>query len=169
MQAQRLHLGCGRNYREGWINCDKCRLIKADVYHDLDIIPWPFEDNSISEVEMYGVLEHLRDTLSVMAELHRIMIPGAIAHIHVPYAGSHWAFMDPTHKSFFTERTLDYVRDGYDWNWYTGIRFEILQAKLTVGWNSPTAIVRNLIPFRKVLRWFLWNCYDGVDFVIRKP
>lgn len=169
MKINRLHLGCGRNYRDGWVNVDNCPDVKADVVHDLNRVPWPFEDDSVSEIEMYGVLEHLDNTIQSLAEIHRILIPGGTAHIHVPYAGSHWAFMDPTHKSYFTERTLDYLKSGFDYNFYTKIRFEIVQAKLTVGWNSPSAILRNLIPFRKVLRWFLWNCYDGVDYLIRKP
>lgn len=165
----KLNLGCGKNFKPGWVNVDKCIDVQSDVWFDLDCLPWPFDDNSADQVEMYAVLEHLSDTMQTLAELHRVMKPGATCHIHVPYAGSHWAFQDPTHKRYFTERTMNYVMDEFAYNFYGNVRFEILRAKLTVGWNSPTAIIRNLIPFRKILRWFLWNMYDGVDYIIRKP
>lgn len=165
----KIHLGCGKNYREGWVNVDKVGTVKVDVSCDLDLWPWPFDDNCASEIEMYAVLEHLSDTLGVLGELHRILQPGGTVHIHVPYACSVWAFQDPTHKAYFTERTLDYVKDGFDYNFYTGVRFEIVKAELTSGTNSRLARLRNMIPFRRLLRWFLWNMYDGVDFVLRKP
>jgi len=163
-----LHLGCGQNYRKGWINVDKVHSVKADVYHDLEVTPWPFADDSVGFIEMYAVLEHLSDTLASLGELHRILQPGGTVHIHVPYACSVWAFQDPTHKRYFTERTLDYVKDGFDYNFYTNVRFEIVKAELTAGTNSSLARLRNKIPFRRILRWFLWNMYDGVDYTLKK-
>lgn len=150
-------------------NVDYVQSVKCDVIHDLNVTPWPFTDGSVSDVEMCAVLEHLKDTMATLGELHRIMQPGATCHIHVPYACSVWAFQDPTHVRYFTERTLDYVKEGFDYNFYTGIRFEIIKAELTSGTNSMVARLRNLIPFRHILRWFLWNMYDGVDFIILKP
>lgn len=167
--TEKLHLGCGRNYIPGWVNVDCVSNIGADIVHDLNSTPWPLPSNHFAEVEMVAVLEHLKDTLAMLGELHRVMKPGGRAHIHVPYCPSVGAFQDPTHCAYFNERTLNYVRDGFDCNFYTNVRFEILSSKLTTGSNSLTAKLRNLIPFRPLLRWFLWNMYDGVDFIIRKP
>lgn len=164
-----INLGCGNNYRSGWVNVDKVKTVKADVYHDLELAPWPFNDDSAIRIEMYAVLEHLSNTLAALAEIHRILRPGGTVYIHVPYACSVWAFQDPTHKAYFTERTMDYVKDGFDYNFYSRVRFEIVRAELTSGTNSRLARLRNMIPFRRLLRWFLWNMYDGVDFVLRKP
>lgn len=169
LDGVKLHLGSGRQYRPGWVNVDCVEDANPDILFDLENRPWPFADNCATEIEMYAVLEHLSDTLATLGELHRIMRPGARVHIHVPYACSVWAFQDPTHRRYFTERTLDYVKDGFDYNFYTKVRFEILRAELTSGTNSLTARIRNLIPGRKLLRWFLWNMYDGVDFVLAKP
>ena len=169
MKPLKIHLGCGKNYRDGWCNVDCVKTVRADVYHDLEQRPWPFQDSSVEYIEMYAVLEHLTDTLATLGEIHRILQPGGLMHIHVPYACSVWAFQDPTHRRYFTERTLDYVKEGFDYNFYTGIRFNIIKAELTTGTNSFTARLRNLIPFRKVLRWFLWNMYDGVDYILQKP
>jgi SAM-dependent methyltransferase len=164
-----LHLGCGKRYRHGWLNVDVSKDVDCDLRHDLEKRPWPLPDNHFAHIEMYAVLEHLSDTLATLGELHRILAPGGTVHTHVPYVCSVWAFQDPTHKTYFTERTFDYVKDGFDYNFYTGVRFEILRVELTTGSNSLTARIRNLIPFRKVLRWFLWNMYDGVDCTLRKP
>lgn len=168
-EGLRLHLGCGLEYRAGWVNVDRLGTLKCDVYHDLEVFPWPFHAGSVERIEMVSVLEHLRDTLGVLAEVHRVLREGGTCLISVPYACSVWAFQDPTHVRFFTERTLDYVKEGFDYNFYTGVRFEIVRAELTSGTNSKLARLRNLIPGRKLLRWFLWNMYDGVTYELRKP
>lgn len=165
----KLNLGCGNKYLSDWVNVDASPWVRSDLNFNLNRRRWPLPDNCADEVEMNAVLEHLNDTMAVMSELHRIMKVGAMVHIHVPYAGSVWAFQDPTHKRFFTERTFKYFEDGFDYNFYTHVRFEIVKCELYSGTNSLLARIRNLIPFRSVLRWFLWNMYDGVDVILRKP
>ncbi len=165
----KLNLGCGQKALRDWHNVDNSPWSQANELIDLNDIPWPFPDNCCDQIEMNAVLEHLNDTMAVMAELHRVMKPGATLHIHVPYAGSVWAFQDPTHKRFFTERTFKYFEEGFDYNFYTHVRFEIVKCELFSGTNSLLTRIRNLIPCRRLLRWFLWNMYDGVDVILKKP
>src|SRR5262245_61729593 len=76
---RRLHLGCGRDIREGWINLDGRKLPGVDVVADLDDCRntrLPFQDDYIDEFFGSHVLEHVRDSLALMQELHRIAKPG---------------------------------------------------------------------------------------------
>ena len=103
---KRLNLGCDRDYREGWINLDCHRNLKADVIHDLNKFPWPFKDNEFDFVLACHVLEHLYDIPKVMKEIHRITKKYGIIEIYVPYFNSFNAFRDCTHVRFFTWDTL---------------------------------------------------------------
>lgn len=127
--AKRLHLGCGTDIREGWINLDARRLPGVDVVADLDRCrntPLPFPDNSIDEFLASHVFEHLRYPLGFMQELHRIAKPGAVAVFRVPYGSSDDADEDPTHvrrlflHSFYYFSQLGYTHADYgyrgDWD-----------------------------------------------------
>jgi len=105
----KLNLGCGNDYRKGWVNVDtgNCR---KDLHHDIEELPLPFADDTFDEVLMMHVLEHVeRKTFpAFMRELHRICRPGALIHIEVPYYNSRNAWTDFTHKNFFTEDSFGY-------------------------------------------------------------
>ena len=165
----KLNLGCGERYMEGWVNCDLLPSLRVDQVFDLNQCPYPFEDDSVDEILMDNVLEHLDDIPNVMRELHRILKPGARARILVPYAKSDWALQDPTHTHFFTEVSLSYFCEGNPYNYYTDIRFHQVQARLYTDALTWRHKLRNLIPFRSVLRYFFFNLYDGIDFILEKP
>lgn len=81
---KKLNLGCGKFPKENYINIDIDPAAKADIFHDLSIIPYPFENKTFDLIEMSHILEHLPNTLDVMMELHRILKPGARLIIKVP-------------------------------------------------------------------------------------
>jgi predicted SAM-dependent methyltransferase len=56
---KRLNVGCGLNIKKDWINLDLHKLEGVDVVHDIEKIPWPFEDNYFDEIECFHVLEHV--------------------------------------------------------------------------------------------------------------
>jgi len=121
---KKVNLGCGRNILPGWINVDK--IEEADVRWNLNRFPYPFESHSIDYVLMKHVLEHLDDVIKVMEEVHRILKPHGVVEIIVPYYRHENAFTDPTHKHFFTERSMDYFTDSGIYNFYTKARFKVL-------------------------------------------
>ncbi len=95
MQQTRLNMGCGDDYREGYINLDLGNesylkvKINPDVSHDLNKAPFPFEDNQFEEILIYEVLENIKDFEMFFSELSRISKPDCIIKITVPYF-SYW-------------------------------------------------------------------------------
>lgn len=106
--VRRLNLGCGRSVRSGWINLDVAPLPGVDVVHDLDDLPLPFADASFDRVDCIDVLEHVRDVVAVMRELHRITAPGGRVRIEGPHFTSYTWPTDPTHRRAFAINTFEY-------------------------------------------------------------
>ena len=103
-----LDLGCGNKKLPGAIGIDINPLSDADVIHDLNILPYPFEDSLFDEIIADNVVEHLDDVIKIMEELSRISKPGARIKIIVPYFRSRWAYIDPTHQHHFTVDSFAY-------------------------------------------------------------
>ena len=103
-----LDLGCGSRKRAGAVGIDRNPSSCADVIHDLDIFPYPFDGSTFDTVYADNVLEHLEDVIAVMEELHRITKAGGTVKVIVPYFRAKWAFIDPTHRHFFTIDSFSY-------------------------------------------------------------
>lgn len=95
-----LDLGCGKNKREGFTGVDAKQFDgKVDIIHDLRT-RWPWDDDSVDEVNCSHFLEHLTQEERVFFanELYRVLKNGAKALIIVPSWTSERAYGDPTHK-----------------------------------------------------------------------
>lgn len=108
----RVNLGSGGSPMKGWVNLDIAAIPGVDVVHDLDDAPWPFTDNSVTQIEAKDVFEHVTDAILFMKECHRILGNGNLLHIRTPHYLSIDAFTDPTHKRFPTQYTFDYWVPG---------------------------------------------------------
>lgn len=128
----KVNLGSGSKLLDGFVNVDYYNP-DADVKHNLDVMPYPFGSETVSEVIMDNSLEHLTDVIAVMKELHRITEPGGQITIIVPYFRSVWAHVDPTHKHFFTVDTLSYFDVDHiyykRYKFCTEAKFRILERK----------------------------------------
>ncbi len=58
----RVNLGCGLDYREGWINVDwnPTGSLRVDRTFNLEDVPWPFETSSVDYLLASHVIEHVR-------------------------------------------------------------------------------------------------------------
>ena len=79
----KLNLGCGQHHREGYINVDKYG--SPDILHDLETFPWPWRDNSVKEILLYHVLEHLGQAES--SQLIEKAVIDAVSHMPSLSAG----------------------------------------------------------------------------------
>jgi SAM-dependent methyltransferase len=106
----RLNLGCGQNKLDGFVNVDRQGAANPDVQHDLECFPWPFADQSVDEVLMSHVLEHLgRDPqvfIGIFRELYRVCKGGALIRIAVPHPRHDYFLGDPTHVRVVTPEVL---------------------------------------------------------------
>lgn len=109
----KLHLGCGRDKKEGYINVDSSREVKPDKVWDLEKTPLPFKSNSVDEILAYHVLEHVHNFIPLMHDLHRISKKRSVIRIKTPFYSTWGQFNDPTHVRFFSPFTFDYFRKGY--------------------------------------------------------
>jgi SAM-dependent methyltransferase len=105
----KLHLGCGNDYREGYVNVDMGDC-KCDLKHDISVIPWPFEDDFFDGILALHVLEHLpkEHFPEYVREMRRVCKNGAFWEIKVPEAGSNNFWTDPTHTMPYTIRSFDF-------------------------------------------------------------
>ena len=97
----KLNLGSGSKILKGYVNVDKFQYYNPDVVHDLEKFPYPFEDNSIDEILLSHVLEHIGQNPDVfnniIKELYRICKNNSIVDIRVPHPRHDDFISDPTH------------------------------------------------------------------------
>ena len=107
----KLNLGCGDKKLEGFMNIDKESLCNPDQIVDLEVFPWPFENNTVEEVNMEHILEHIGASTDahrkIMQELYRICENGAKLRVVVPHPRSDSYLTDPTHVRPITHNTLN--------------------------------------------------------------
>lgn len=90
----------------------------ADVIHDLNIMPWPFEDDFFDEIHAYDVLEHLgrqgdyESFFSHFSEMYRILKPGGVIIASTPSLESRWLWGDPGHTRYIGPECLVFLNQN---------------------------------------------------------
>jgi SAM-dependent methyltransferase len=89
--------------------------VSPDIVHDLDVLPYPFEDNSFDEVHAYEVLEHCgrqgdwKFFFAQFSEIWRILKPGGILCATVPAWDVLWSWGDPGHTRIINDGSLIFL------------------------------------------------------------
>lgn len=105
---RKIELGGRMAAQPGYETVD---LKDADIIWNLNK-RWPFKDSSVGVFRAFDVFEHLRDPLHTMKEVYRCLAPGGWLFCQVPSAEGTGAFSDPTHVSFWNERSFKYYTEA---------------------------------------------------------
>jgi hypothetical protein len=170
----KLNLGCGGRLLPDYVNVDK--FGEPDVRWDLETFPWPWRDDSVEEVVMSHVLEHLGAMpdvfMGIMRELYRVCRDGARLRIAVPHPRHDNFLGDPTHVRPITLQLLTLFSRTRNLEWqakgfaspplalYHDVDFEIeessyvLEAEYARRWQesggSPQELERLLRTYNNV-------------------
>lgn len=103
----------------------------------LDLPDWdadkqgiPYESESVRKIYAIHFFEHIHHPILVLRECQRVLKPGGVLNVGLPYYTSQGAFHDLDHKSFWTEETWRhlfqnsyYAKEHYGWKFRVGINF----------------------------------------------
>lgn len=142
MTLNKLNLGCGQFRKEGYINVDVSPHAQADVLHNLDTYPYPFETESFDLIEADHVLEHLADPFRTMTEITRILKPGGQIHLCVPHFSR--GFTHPEHQRGFDITFPYYFQPDFPGG-YTGTH--LLLETMRLHWMGQPYLMKQMLPF----------------------
>jgi SAM-dependent methyltransferase len=180
----KVNLGAGTDLLVGYVNHDITALPGIDIVHNLNQYPWPWADDSIAEIKMYDVLEHLDDFMKAMEEISRVLAPGGRCHISVPYWNSWCAHADPTHKRGFHEITFRFFDPESVYcqvrPYYTRARFKVVSEQFILAPFGPYFALPGVgevtisRPWSKRIvgligNYFISNLIHDLRLVLQKP
>lgn len=136
LPSLKLHLGCGDEYQDDYINVDFYIPEDKKVDARFDILSIPYPDNSVDEIKAFHVIEHFDffEVQKLLKEWNRVLKPGGKLYLETPdflstcaafvqgseefrvflynqFFGHNW-FPGGAHKFLFTETQL---RVNLDW------------------------------------------------------
>jgi SAM-dependent methyltransferase len=141
-----LQLGSGKDFRPDCLNVDINPAWGPDAVFDVSSATLigtalatarfgtvTLAENSFDSAIANDVLEHIPDLTTAMSNVLRLLKPGGIFNISVPYDLGLGAWQDPTHVRAFNERSWLYYTD---WHWYLGwteARFDLLTLEVEMS------------------------------------
>ena len=160
----KIDFGCGIDKRPGFTGVDIDPNSHADIIHDLEKVPYPFEESSVSEINSDHNIEHLDDLGRCFNEIHRIAKPGALFTLNFPHYSRGW--FSAQHKKCYGIRIFNDYKDKFE---VQSIKFNYKHHTYR-SWYFPFVLVvnffANLSPAFCERFWCYW--FGGFDCVIIK-
>jgi predicted SAM-dependent methyltransferase len=113
----KLHLACGNDYQEGYINVDLYPKPDAKVDAQYDVTRLPYENETVDEIRALHIIEHFdfNEGVEVLKEWRRVLKPGGKIILETPdFLESCRAFVNSTEEQrcnlyghFFSQASLD--------------------------------------------------------------
>jgi len=127
----RLNLGCGNKPRPGFVGVDRYPCEAAAVLCDL-AGALPFRTDSVAELHLDNVVEHVLDIPALVREIVRVARPGATVTVVTPHFSSLASWRDPTHVHHLAWSSMDHFAKPSTAH-YTGGGLAIVSRRLSFG------------------------------------
>lgn len=136
--SPRLNIGCGKDYREGWLNVDLSPRVKADRYFDAFTFPWKLPSSHFEEVVVSHLVEHIPHDVKgntgagffvFFEEIYRILKLGGRVIVKVPYWKHANAIIDPTHTRVVHAKSFDFFSPDHPKHYQTKANFLMSSSK----------------------------------------
>jgi len=127
----KLNLGCGNKKKDGFLGVDRYPCDAANLICDVSK-PLPFQDDSVDEVYMDNVIEHLYDIPTLMREVVRISKRGSCVTIITPHFSSLASWRDPTHVHHLSYFSFDHFEKLSTMH-YVGGGLKVVSRTLSFG------------------------------------
>jgi SAM-dependent methyltransferase len=184
---KKINLGCGAYKKKECVNLDVNWDCRPDIVANLEVIPYPFKENTFDCVEADHVLEHLSAPFEVMQDIFRILKPGGKLIIRVPHFSR--AMTHPQHKRGFDVTFPLYFNKDFTGG-YTGVEYTCERIRLR--WFAQRRLMKdhlsvftyyalsvlgccidffaNISPMVCSRIWCFWvGGFYEIEFVFRKP
>ncbi len=184
-QIRKLNLGSGEYPKEGYVNVDFFSISEPDVRHNLEVIPYPFEDDYFETIEADHVLEHLNHPFQVMKELYRISMPGGTIHIRVPHFSRGFThcdhkrgfdvtfpyYFDPNFKGGYQNISLKLISMKFRWFAQPYLKKKTLPPSIyyiAKAFGGFVDLLANLSPWLCSRIWCFWvGGFEEIEFIFR--
>jgi len=156
---RKLNFGCQYELMEGYENYDYYPQKEGVKYIDLED-PLPFKDNSIDEIQMLSLLEHIRKRRELIGECLRVLKPKGVMIIRVPFFRNHEVGGSIEHQLGFTLDMLRRLDDIYP------IKSEVIKEEVILF--KPFRWVPKRIAYFCSLYGFPINMVHQIKQTVRK-
>ncbi|MFA5146546.1 MAG: class I SAM-dependent methyltransferase [Candidatus Omnitrophota bacterium] len=129
-----LDLGCGNRKFEKATGVDRSPNTAADIIHDLDIFPYPIEDDTFDIVICRHSIEHILYICKAMEEIYRITRPNGSVIIVYPHFSAIGCYSEPEHFHALSYSAFEFFCNT---NRYK-TRFEISKRRIYFGGGFKT-------------------------------
>lgn len=111
----KLNLGSGIKRYDGFLNVDIDPSVNPDFIVDLETGVLPFDDNSVEEIKMYHILEHIGPNFfKFLQEVYRVCKHNAIIDVVVPHPRHDYFLGDPSHVRPITIEMMNRFSKKYN-------------------------------------------------------
>ena len=82
----KLHLGCGSDYKHGWVNIDINTSVRADIYTNFGNIKNFFNENTVQIISMSHSISYMNlwEARSFFADAHNLLLNDGKLEIEFP-------------------------------------------------------------------------------------
>ncbi len=115
----RLDIGCGAHKQPSFVGMDIRPLPGVDIVHDINVHPWPIDDETVLVAMASHLVEHIPPMaiidgrthmmfIEFMDEVWRVLKVGGEFAMALPHGNSQGYLQDPTHCNACNEHTWMY-------------------------------------------------------------